>query len=166
MKVYLMSVILILVMASSGLAITNWDGSESDDWSVADNWDAGVPTATDEARINNGSVVVYSGTDALAGGTTDPWNGLIMSFLAGTSADLDVQAGGSLTTSAGTRLCMGWQTGTTTILTVGGTVNVGGYLQFDRWNNGGHTGTVNINGGWSSVWPVSAVCDAPVKSCG
>ena len=57
--ILLLSFVLVLAMTSGTFADTvYWNGSVSDDWSIAGNWDIGVPTSADEVR---------AGTSAQAG---------------------------------------------------------------------------------------------------
>lgn len=49
----ILSVICILMCSSASFAQTTWTGAVDDDWSVAGNWTAGVPDATDIVTIPN-----------------------------------------------------------------------------------------------------------------
>ena len=50
------TLVLVSGLAGGAFADTIWNGSESSNWTVAANWDAGVPDAADKAYINDSSV--------------------------------------------------------------------------------------------------------------
>ena len=56
-RMVFLSIVLCLVLAGSVSADTSWDGSESSDWSNADNWNAGVPDGADVVTIGAGGFV-------------------------------------------------------------------------------------------------------------
>jgi len=48
------------IFAYSYAATITWTGATDSDWDTASNWDAGVPTATDDVGIDDGTVVLSS----------------------------------------------------------------------------------------------------------
>ncbi|MDR1283012.1 MAG: hypothetical protein LBK99_19645 [Opitutaceae bacterium] len=104
---------------------TRWDGSESNKWENADNWDNGLPTPNQNTHINTGSVLLdtpatvrylYLGTDTsatadltIADGTTLSIGGAATSRIGtGTGANATItQTGGTVTLNANNNLDLG-----------------------------------------------------------
>lgn len=124
-----------------------WTGGTGD-WFAAGNWDVGVPSASDDATINNGGTAQANGTDPLArslalgaGDTgivsgwieiTDASVGLVNGLRVGVAQLAGVMASGSASLTGGSLLGLsgGSATGSTSELSVGrasgaGAVGVG-----------------------------------------
>jgi hypothetical protein len=126
-------------------AQTTWDGSDSNDWSNAANWSAGVPDAADDVTIPN--VTLPNVAPVIMGGTA----ALAKSMWVQTAAALTINATGSLSIN-GNRMVSSNTTG----FYNGGTVVNGGQLVL------GSSSTANV--GQIGLWNAASFSNVGVGS--
>ena len=137
-KLFLLTtVVMLLGMAADASANVYWDGSSSNDWDTAANWDSSaVPTSADNLRIADNKTpypVIDSGTTAYALGLYVGYNSNTLTIY------------GTLTTYSG-HVKIGQSSGHTGILYIksGATVTIG---RPDLWVGYEGTGTLDMDGG-------------------
>ena len=132
MKIKVSLMTCFVLMFAFAVQATNWTGSVDDDWTVAGNWDSGVPTSGVNATVNSTNAVkIYSG-DTAASNTTEvgaTGDGASLT-IAGTLSPSNFKIANSANTS-----------GTVTIS--GGTISMTSYMNVGTQG----TGTLIVNSG-------------------
>ncbi len=163
----LIALILLVALAGNAQA-TTWDGGgDSSSWNDADNWDAGVPGASDTALITGATVVIngYTGyalklkgngcnISVINGGKLESGSGGYL-----TPSNTTPQVGPSILNVDATSMIDAWQMYAAYQPDTTTTLNVYGYARFWRTDTsalrmtilGGATARINIYDG-GTVW--------------
>lgn len=123
---------------------TSWQGNLSSNWSLAGNWDNGVPTDSSQVAIDDVggySVVIGSGISAVA-------SAIQMGWASGSVSHMTIETGGSLMLN--NFLTIAQEAGTNATVTMtGGVIDVEGNISVGY----GGTGVLNMTGGNIYIGP-------------
>jgi len=138
---------LAIVVGTAPGAHMLWDIAGQGNWTDAGNWNTGVPGNTDSAEIGQGA---GNGGKAIVNTTVDDILYWYLGESSGQTGTLEIQPGGSLTTTQSTGHYVG-RYGTGNLIVTGGSLDVSAGHMYVGFSNPNGTGTVTQSGGTVSV---------------
>ncbi len=114
----------------------SWNGSTSNDWSIASNWSGGTPSGS-----GAGNTVIAAGSPHAAPVVSTMGNRTAGQIYIGPGGGLNMSSGGQLTTAALVTGALGDSGG---VIVTGGVLTISGYLNLGA---GGKDGKIDISGG-------------------